>query len=185
MKPVSRMTVGELAAYVAGHLGERGLPVVLSGGACVTIYSRGEYVSMDLDFVPTGLTARRRLREALAEIGFTPRGRCFAHPDTDHFLDFPAGLPALGRQPVREPRTLEFPTGTLRLLSPTDCVKDRLANYYYFADRQCLHQALLVVRSENVDLDEVEQWSLDENQMKAFEAIKDDLHRAKGEDKKP
>jgi hypothetical protein len=179
MKSVSEMTVGELAAYVAEHLRSRGFDVLLSGGACVTLYSRGKYVSMDLDFVPTVLISRRRLRETLAEIGFVEKGRCFAHPETDFFLDFPAGPPAVGKQPMQETRTLEFSTGTLRLLSPTDCVKDRLANYYYFGDRQCLHQALMVVQAEEVDLDEVERWSAEESQQEAYERIEDDLRRAR------
>jgi hypothetical protein len=184
MKPVSAMSVGELAAYVAEHLRSLGFDVLLSGGACVTLYSRGEYVSMDLDFVPMGLAARRRLREALADIGFTEKGRCFVHPETDFFLDFPAGPPAVGRQPVRETRTMEFSTGTLRLLSPTDCVKDRLANYYYFGDRQCLHQAVLVIQAQDVDLDDVEHWSVAEGRQEAFEAIEDNLRRAAEDGKK-
>lgn len=47
MKPLGEMTAGELAAYVATHLGARGITVVLSGGACVTIYSEGRYVSCE------------------------------------------------------------------------------------------------------------------------------------------
>jgi len=179
VKPISKMSVGELAAYVTSHLQKHGFDVVLSGGACVTLYSRGEYVSMDLDFVIMGFAARRRLRKALSKIGFIEKGRYFAHPETDFFLDFPAGPPAIGKQPVREPRTLEFATGILRLLSPTDCVKDRLANYYYFHDRQCLHQALLVIQVEEVDLHEVARWSAEEGQQKAYARIKDSLRRAK------
>jgi len=179
MKAIRDMTVGELAAYVAGHLGGRGFDVVLSGGACVMLYSRGDYVSMDLDFVRTGVGAGRRLREALAEIGFAEKGRCFAHPETDFLLDFPGGPLAVGRQPVEAVRTLEFPTGTLRLLSPTDCVKDRLANYFHFGDRQCLHQAMLVTRAEAVDLDDVARWSAAEGKREAFEQVRDALRGAR------
>ena len=45
------MTLGELAAYIDTHLREHGINVVLSGGACVAIYSDHQYVSKDLDFI--------------------------------------------------------------------------------------------------------------------------------------
>jgi len=180
MKPVADMSVGELAAYVATHLEKHGCRVILSGGACVTLYSRSAYVSSDLDFIREGLESRNQLRPALSEIGFVPKGRHFEHPDARFFLDFPGGFPAVGTEPVREIRTLEFPTGRLRLLSPTDCVKDRLAGYYHFGDRQSLDQALLVVGAADVDLAEVERWSTVEGKAEAFQKIKESLLCAKG-----
>ncbi|WP_298435397.1 hypothetical protein [Geobacter sp.] len=35
MKPIREMTVGEFGAFVASHLREHGIDVVLTGGACV------------------------------------------------------------------------------------------------------------------------------------------------------
>lgn len=51
MKSIKIMTNAELAAFIGSHLLERGIDVVLSGGACVSIYSNGKYVSMDLDLI--------------------------------------------------------------------------------------------------------------------------------------
>jgi hypothetical protein len=45
MKPLAEMTAGEVAAYVASHLRAGGVEVVLSGGACVTIYGEGRSVA--------------------------------------------------------------------------------------------------------------------------------------------
>jgi len=126
MKPISEMSAGELAAYVAGHLKQSDIEVVLSGGACVTIWSEGLYVSADLDLIGDGTTPRSSLRKALAEIGFVEQGRQFVHPDARFFVDCPSGPVALGREAPKEIRTIEFASGSLRLLSPTDCVKDRL-----------------------------------------------------------
>lgn len=64
MKPVSQMTDGELAAYVATHLRSKGIEVVLSGGACVSIYSSRKYVSMDLDLINVRFAKRGPIREA-------------------------------------------------------------------------------------------------------------------------
>ena len=36
----------------------------------------------------------------------------------------------------------KYSTGTLRLLTATDCIKDRLAAYYHWRDEQGLEQAI-------------------------------------------
>jgi hypothetical protein len=173
VKPVRDMTIAELAAFVSTHLQHRGIDVVLSGGACVAIYSQGAYVSRDLDFIETRFTKRQALRAALAEIGFFERHRYFIHPDTDFFLEFPAGPLAVGGEPVREINTLVLSTGTLKLISPTDSVKDRLAAYYFWDDRQSLQQAILIVQAnENVNLWEIEKWSQKEGKYEEFLKIK-------------
>ena len=63
----------------------------------------------------------------------------------------------------------------LRIISPTDCVKDRLAGYYFWSDLQCLEQAALVANVKDIDLTEVEQWSKVENKYEEFIRIRDRL----------
>ncbi|MFZ5453503.1 MAG: hypothetical protein ACOZF2_16715 [Thermodesulfobacteriota bacterium] len=75
------------------------------------------------------------------------------------FLEFPPGPPSVGKEPIKEVEVLRFSTGELRIISPTDCVKDRLAAYYHWGDRQSLEQAVLVAKDNQVDLDELERWS--------------------------
>lgn len=164
------LATGELAAWVATHLRSHGIDVVLSGGAVVEIYSRGRYVSLDMDFIEQSLYTRKRIRAALAGIGWTERNRYFVHPETDRFLEFPAGPLSVGDEPVAEISQLEFSTGSLRLLSPTDCVKDRLAAFYHWKDQQSLEQAVLVARTSPVDIDEVERWSRKEKALPGFKA---------------
>jgi hypothetical protein len=45
------MNQGELAAFVDTHLRDKGIQVILSGGASAAIYSNYQYVSKDLDFI--------------------------------------------------------------------------------------------------------------------------------------
>jgi hypothetical protein len=172
MKPIGEMTVGELAAFIYGYLKEQGIEVVLSGGACVSIYTQYKYLSLDLDFIDSGGTPRRKLKSLLGKIGFLEERRYFKHPETDFFLEFPSGPLAVGREPVKETILLHFSTGDLRIISPTDCVKDRLAAYYHRGDRQSLEQAILVVRNNAVDLTEIERWSEAEGKLAQFEEIK-------------
>ena len=46
MKAIGEMSAGELAALVYSYLKEHGIEVVLSGGACVTIYSQNKYIRL-------------------------------------------------------------------------------------------------------------------------------------------
>ena len=180
MKPIEDMSVGELGALVAGHLKKHGIDVVLSGGACVMLYAEGRYVSRGLDFVRMGLTRQAELRAALAELGFVGRGRILKHDKCSYALDFPEPPLAVGKEPPQRIVTLTFSTGPLRILSPTDCVKDRLANYYHHNDAQSLEQAILVAREKDVDLQEVRRWSEQEEMLSRFEKIADRLGNSHG-----
>ena len=171
MKPVSEMDLGELAAFVCSHLRQNGVKAVLSGGGCVSIYTENRYQSFDLDFIENVMSGKKHIEQVLLNIGFVSRGRIFEHPDTEFYLDFPAGPLSVGSEPVREIEEMEFSTGKLFLLSPTDCVKDRLAAFYHWNDRQCLDQALLVVEDQEVDLEEIRRWSAAENKLAEFEGI--------------
>jgi hypothetical protein len=172
MMAVAQMNMGELAAYVCTHLDSRGIRVVLSGGGCVAIYASDRYSSMDLDFIDRLHTTRRQLKAALAEIGFNEKNRYFVHPDTQFYLEFPSGPLAVGNEPVSAVEELHLETGTLKLLSPTDCVKDRLAAYFHWNDRQCLQQAVWVALERHVDWDEIERWSRQEGEMEKFEVFR-------------
>ena len=171
-KSISDMSLGELAAFICSYLKEYGIEVVLSGGACVTIYSESKYISEDLDFIESGSTPRRKLKKILGEIGFFEKNRYFKHPETNFFLEFPSGPLAVGHEPVKETILLHFSTGVLRIISPTDCVKDRLAAYYYWGDQQSLAQAVMVFKDNAVDLFEVERWSKAEGNLVQFQEIK-------------
>jgi hypothetical protein len=187
MKAIAQMAIGELAAYVCSHLDSRGIRVVLSGGGCVAIYASDRYSSMDLDFIDRLHTTRRQLKAALAEIGFHEENRYFIHPDTQFFLEFPSGPLAVGNEPVAAVEELHLETGTLKLLSPTDCVKDRLAAFFHWNDRQCLQQAVWVALERHVDWDEIERWSRQEGEMEKFEVfrkkLEEDLNFRRREEK--
>jgi len=171
MIALAELSIGELAAFVAEHLRNKGIDVVLVGGACISIYSDNKYSSFDLDFIATGMSKRQRIRSALAEINFIEEHRYFKNPETNYFLEFPAGPVAIGDEPPSEISTLHYSTGTLRLLSPTDCVKDRLAAYYHWKDQQSLEQAILVTRDRPVDLEEIHRWSVHEGFGEVFDML--------------
>jgi len=175
VKPISEMTNAELAAFVQTHLRQKGIDVILSGGACVSIYTDNRYVSMDLDLVNIHFVKRAEIRNVMQELAFEESGRHFSHPDTDFFVDFVEGPLAVGGEPVKDIQEHKLATGTLRLISPTDCVKDRLAGYYHWEDLQCLEQAVMVAQATEIDLNEVARWSDVEGMRDKFRTIRDRL----------
>jgi hypothetical protein len=175
MKSIEDMTSWELAAFIQNHLKRKGIDVILSGGACVSFYSNNKYVSMDLDLINIYLAKRRNIREAMLEIGFIEEGRYFKHPNTQFFVELPPGPLAVGAEPVKNIDEYELATGILRIISTTDCVKDRLAAYYHWKDLQCLEQACLVAMHSKIDLEEVENWSKNEGKEKEFRHFEDKL----------
>lgn len=175
MKHIKNMTQAELTAYVQSHLWEKGITVILSGGATVSIYSANKYVSADVDLVNTNFADRRKIKAAMEEIGFHEHGRYFSHPDTKHIIEFPPGPLSVGQEPVKQIKKIKLTTGILRVISPTDCVKDRLAGFYFWGDQQSLTQAILVSRSNRIDLEEVKRWSRKSGNLQEFKIYRDKL----------
>lgn len=98
----------------------------------------------------------------MTKLGFKEHDRYFVHEDTKYFIEFPSGPLGVGDAPVEEIAEIETEAGVLRLLTPTDCVKDRLAAYYHWDDEQCLQQAIWVTQQNKVDMEAIKQWSLKE-----------------------
>ena len=177
MKPVRDMTRLELAGFVAAECRRRNLNVVLSGGSCVSIYSRGKYVSIDLDFVNVAFAKRALIKATMEALGFPAENRYFRHPDSDILIEFPPGPLGIGEESVKEILEMETGLGILRIISPTDCVKDRLSWFYHGRDTECLEQAVLVAQDSEIDLKEVERWSKAEGKGDAFAQIKNRLRK--------
>ena len=178
MKPIAKMSRAELAAYIQSHLREKSIESVLTKSSAVSIFSKENYVSMNLDFVITGYTRHSWIMDAMHEVGFHQAGRHFANPETALLVEFPGGPLSVGKQQVSKIDTLEYETGTLRIISPADCVKDRLAAYYHWGDRQSLTQAIMVIQENRIDLSEVAAWSHGEGMRTEFEKIEPLLREA-------
>ena len=94
--------------------------------------------------------------------------RYFIHKDTPLFIEFPRGPLGVGDTPVTHIAQRQTQTGTLKLLTPTDCIKDRLAAYYHWDDKQSLQQAIWVAEENIFEMDAVEIWSEHEKMMEKF-----------------
>ncbi|HMV41647.1 MAG TPA: hypothetical protein PK079_10400 [Leptospiraceae bacterium] len=172
MKEINEMSIGELAAFVSSHLRENGINATLSGGACVSIYSSNRYQSYDLDFIENLSSSRQKLKSILSKIGFVEESRYFKNPKTKFFIEFPLGPLTVGDEPVKEVIKIKYETGELQIISPTESIKDRLAAYYHWNDNQCLEQAFLIAEMKEINVAELERWSVNENKADVFSKIK-------------
>ena len=177
MKPIGDMTRLELAGFVSSAFQTARIEVVLSGGSCVSIYSSEQYVSMDLDFVNAMFAKSDRIKTVMEGLGFHEENRYFRHPDTTFLVEFPPGPLGVGEEPVKQIDEMKTSTGVLRLISPTDCVKDRLAWYYHDGDTECLKQAILVTKHNAIDLKEIQRWSAVEGKADMFKQIRAKLKK--------
>jgi hypothetical protein len=170
MKPIKEMSMEELAAFVCEALENEGIETVLSGGCCVELYSKGRYTSDDVDLIDRFNGGHRKIKEIMQKLGFSEykMKRYFVHEDTELFIEFPRGPLGVGDAPVKEVSSRKTETGTLKLLTPTDCIKDRLAAYYYWDDMQSLEQAVWVAQENEFDMKAVAVWSEAEGMREKF-----------------
>jgi len=169
---IKGISIKDLGIYISDYLRKNGIETVLSGGACVTIYTNNKYLSYDLDFVLPVYVNRKEIRGVLEKIEFYEDGRYFKHKDTQYFIDFLSPPLSVGEEPVKVISSIRKGNMVLKLLSPTDCVKDRLAAYYHWNDKPSLDQAILVCKDNKVDLKEIERWSINEDMSINFKMLK-------------
>ncbi len=152
----------EIAAIVSTALENAGIPAVLGGGGAVTHYSENEYMSTDLDFIT--VARNKEIAPVVAELGFSPEGKDFYHPESQFFLEFPPGPLSFGDQYVDSSQTTILKTkyGSVRIITPTQCVMDRLAWFKHGNDPQAREQAIMVAKRNRIEWDEIYLWSKNE-----------------------
>jgi hypothetical protein len=164
---LTKLSVKELASLIYETLKKEGIDAVLVGGACVSIYSQNRYQSSDLDFV--SYTELKSLEKILAKLKFERVGRSFIHKKCPYLIDFVNPPVSIGHESVRRFKTIKTKIGALQLLSPTDCVKDRLASFFHWDDAQALEQALMVAEGNTIDLKEIKLWAKKEGFPKKYD----------------
>ncbi len=177
MKDLVNIDLKTLAFLVYNTLKEHGIEAVLVGGACVSIYSENRYMSYDLDFVT--YEDLKKVEKPLEKLGFKRVERCFTHENCPYLIDFVNPPIAIGHESIRSFETLKSESGLLILLTPTDCVKDRLAAFFYWGDPQSLEQARLVAKNHLIDFNNLTEWSKKEGYLEQLQLVLDSLKSKK------
>jgi hypothetical protein len=169
----------DVAALVCSTLDKAGIDATIVGGTCVSIYSDGKYVSGDIDIV--SFSGISEIGTVLKKIGFrlqSRKGRIFEKKGCEFFLDFVAPPLAVGNEPVKKTNIIKTPRGIIKLLTATDCVKDRLAAFFYYNDPQSLDQAIMVAKSNKIDIANIRKWAYNEGQQEKAEIFFKKCRRA-------
>lgn len=169
MKNISGLSIKALAAYVSHYLRQNGVANVLTGGACVSIYTENKYLSYDLDFVNIHEIPISRITSVLKEIGFEEKDRIYINTNVDYSVDILSPPLSVGEEKINTVNSIIVDEMKLELLTPTDSIKDRLAAFYHWSDRQALEQALMIGKSNPVDFENVRKWSEMEGEIERFE----------------
>ncbi len=177
MKLTAASTLSEVAIAVGAQLRRHGITAVLTGGACVSVYTDGSYVSKDADFVLQGRVQQTALDGALAALGFARKGDRYVHPEVEFYLEFPPGPLAIGSDLAIQPAEVSIADEVALALSATDSCRDRLAAFYHWRDRQSLRLAVAVARHQAVDLDVIQKWSRSEGSLDEYEEFLKELRR--------
>lgn len=180
MNLTSGSSLAAVAACVAEALARAGIRAVLTGGACATFYSEGQYQSFDVDFVLQSATTARDLDDAMGVIGFRRAGNQYEHPRTRFVVEFPAGPLGIGGDLDIRPVTYRIGKVRLKTLSATDSCRDRLAAFYHWNDRQSLATAVEIGRRCKVDVEAIGRWSKREGAADKFQAFLESLRRVRG-----
>jgi len=170
-----KISLEDVAGFLSEELRKRGIEVVLVGGACVTIYSGNRYQSYDLDFVV--YEDMKRVKQALKELGFHENGKYFQHRGCKWIVEFVSSPVAVGKEIIASFENMKVATGTIKMLRVEDSVKDRLASYFHWNDKQGLDQALDICAERSVDLKEIESWAIKEGFEKKFQNFVEKLQR--------
>lgn len=167
----------ELAAIVSEALEKAGITATLSGGAAVSIYSDNRYQSEDLDFVTAALVDD--LKTALEPLGFVhtgqPRLSVFDHPRTKWYLEFPPAPLSFGGTYIDPSNCARISTGlgSVRVITPTHSVMDRLIAAAAWNEPQSLEQALLVTEhcTGKIDWHALDEWVVSEGIQSSKEIV--------------
>lgn len=160
------ITLTELAGFISEELRKCGIETFLVGGACVTIYSKNRYQSYDLDFIT--YDDMKKVKKVLRGLGFLEKNGYFQHEGCQWFIEFVSPPVAVGNEPIHKFSYIDTPFGKIKLLRSVDSVKDRLSSFYHWNDKQGLEQAINICVEQEIDLAEVERWSIQEKQKEKF-----------------
>lgn len=169
MPPITEASSLEDVCFaVCTALQNTGTTAVLTGGSAATYYVPEAYQSQDADFVITFGSGSAGAGDAMRGLGYTEIAGVYSHQKNVFTVEFPPGPLAVGEDLVESYDTVRRDGEILHVLSRTDCVRDRLASFYFFSDRSALAAAVAVARSGTIDISAIRRWSEREGEASRF-----------------
>lgn len=150
---------------------ETGLGVdrlMIVGGSAIEIYTGGEYVSGDVDYVTD---SRAEVARVLLAWRFKDEGKWFSKKEWSLFLDV---METRGTGSRRLSRVILTKVGPFRIAAIEDLLIKRVREAVNWQDREeAFDQAVLLARhADRVDWDYVEYYAKDERWVAQLEELK-------------
>jgi len=127
---------------------------------------------MYIDLINQYNEDHKKIVFVMLELGFKQDGRYFYHDNAQYAIEFPSGPPAVGNELIKDVSEIETEAGVLRILTPTDAIKDRLAAYYFWNSDRTLEQAIWIAEKNEFDMENIKLWSLKEGMAEKFTTFK-------------
>lgn len=145
MTDFNTTSITELAGIIAEHLQLQGIEVVLVGGLAVEIYTENLYLTKDIDMVNTNYQPPKLIHKAMAELRFHKQGRVYVNATTNITVEFPSAPLSVGDELIKSTTHKRVANKNIPILKVEDVVKDRLAAFIHWQDRQSLIQATAIL----------------------------------------
>lgn len=175
-----KCTLEELWKHVAVHLESEEIGITLVGGGAATIYSKGKYISGDLDFVLDSMFIKHnQVEQKLKKIGFIKDGVIYRHPDCKFTLEYKSPPIEIGEDSRVEPEIIDQDGVSIKILTPTDCIKDRLNKYHLYKDYEAFDAAVSVAIEQGFVIEKVERFCRENNIQVVFEKFVLELGKIK------
>ena len=179
MTDLSAIAITELSALVAEHLQNHGIEVVLVGGLAVEIYTENLYLTKDIDMVNTNYQPPAKIHAAMAELGFHKKGRVYVNDTTDITVEFPSAPLSVGDELIKTTTRQRIADKEIPILKVVDVVKDRLAAFMHWQDRQSLIQATAIILKHQLSLQSFKDFCEREGDSEHY-LLMDQLHQKAG-----
>jgi hypothetical protein len=136
-----------LTALLTKEMGPGSSPPILVGGAAVSFYLAGGYVSGDVDLVTP---ARKEVDRVLRGWGFRREGRHWFHPTVALYVEVPDDT--LAGDPTRVLEA-EVMGQTARVIGVEDLIADRVAASVHWSSKESGRQAmeLMAIHDRRID----------------------------------
>jgi len=141
-----------------------GTKAVLVGGSAAAVYAPESLRSRDADFILTFVAGNVETEDTLRTIGYRRAGRIFAHESQLVTLDFPDDVIYIGEEWITAYDTIERGSFKLNIITPYDCIRDRLLSYFAWSDRSALLAAVEVARRQAFDAVALQTWANAQNE---------------------
>lgn len=158
-----------LSAFIATKVA--GGKLVLVGGFPVGVYTRGQYITADVD---ASSPIAEEIKRKLLRLGFKQIGRHLAYPELNYVIQIPSEW--IGKRKVLP---VEIKGYKIDLLSPEDLIVDRLCAYKFWKSQTDFTQAALVLAAqrERVDVEYLQTRAREEGVEDVYKELEKKLKK--------